>query len=137
MFQTKVVEKIKIHILYSTNFFPPENRAIYELSRKIWCSQRGHRLQYNTTPAVCMLGKKSYTREHAPANETANPYIRKHRHAHRNTQYLLLLHCNNGFENATQCYVVIIITVICQTTGPQPLLKRFLHLMRSRASPFK
>jgi hypothetical protein len=26
---------------------------------------------------------------------------------------------------------------ICQTTGPQPLPKRFLHLMRSRASSFK
>jgi hypothetical protein len=27
--------------------------------------------------------------------------------------------------------------VICHTTGPQPLPKRFLHLMRSRASSFK
>ena len=28
-------------------------------------------------------------------------------------------------------------SVICQTTGPQPLPKPFLHLMRSRASSFK
>jgi hypothetical protein len=28
-------------------------------------------------------------------------------------------------------------SVICQTTGPEPLPKRFLHLMRSRASSFK
>jgi hypothetical protein len=28
-------------------------------------------------------------------------------------------------------------SVICQTTGPKPLQKRFLHLMRSRASTFK
>jgi hypothetical protein len=28
-------------------------------------------------------------------------------------------------------------SVICQTTGPQPLPKRFLHLTRSRASSFK
>jgi hypothetical protein len=28
-------------------------------------------------------------------------------------------------------------SVICQTTGPQPLPKRFLHLMRSRAFSFK
>jgi hypothetical protein len=28
-------------------------------------------------------------------------------------------------------------SVICHTTGPQPLSKRFLHLMRSRASSFK
>jgi hypothetical protein len=27
--------------------------------------------------------------------------------------------------------------VLCQTAGPQPLLKRFLHLMRSRVSSFK
>jgi hypothetical protein len=28
-------------------------------------------------------------------------------------------------------------SVICHTTGPQPLPKRFFHLMRSRASSFK
>jgi hypothetical protein len=28
-------------------------------------------------------------------------------------------------------------SVICQATGPKPLPKRFLHLMRSRASSFK
>ena len=27
-------------------------------------------------------------------------------------------------------------SVICQTTGPKPLLKRFLHIVRSRASSF-
>jgi hypothetical protein len=34
-------------------------------------------------------------------------------------------------------YRLIHSSVICQTTGPQPLPKRFLHLMRSRASSFK
>jgi len=33
MFQTKVVEKIKTHILYSVTFFP-ENRAVYEIMWK-------------------------------------------------------------------------------------------------------
>jgi hypothetical protein len=28
-------------------------------------------------------------------------------------------------------------SVICHTTGPKPLPKRFIHLMRSRASSFK
>ena len=32
MFQTKVVERIKIHISYSITFF--ENRAVYEIMRK-------------------------------------------------------------------------------------------------------
>ena len=31
MFQTKAVEKIKTHILCSVTFFPPENRAVYEI----------------------------------------------------------------------------------------------------------
>jgi hypothetical protein len=36
--------------------------------------------------------------------------------------------CHAGFIHSS---------VICQTTGPQPLPKRFLHLKRSRASSFK
>ena len=35
IFQTKVVQKIKTHILYS-NFFFPENRAVYEIMWKIF-----------------------------------------------------------------------------------------------------
>jgi len=31
MFQTKVVEKIKTHISSSITFFPPENRAVYQI----------------------------------------------------------------------------------------------------------
>jgi hypothetical protein len=34
MFQTKVVVKIKTHILCSITFFPPENRAAYEIVEK-------------------------------------------------------------------------------------------------------
>jgi hypothetical protein len=34
MFQTKVVERIKTHILCSVTFFSPENRAFYEIKRK-------------------------------------------------------------------------------------------------------
>jgi hypothetical protein len=31
MFETKVVEKIKIHILCAIIFFPPKNHTIYEI----------------------------------------------------------------------------------------------------------
>jgi len=41
MFQTEVVEKIKIHILYAVTFFS-ENRAMYEKQQK-WYSWTGHR----------------------------------------------------------------------------------------------
>ena len=33
-------------------------------------------------------------------------------------------------------YIYISTSVICQTTGPKPLPKRFLHIVRSRASSF-
>ena len=48
MFQTKVVERIKTHILRSVTFFSPENRAVYEIKRKILYSRTGHRLIYGS-----------------------------------------------------------------------------------------
>jgi hypothetical protein len=40
IFEVNVAEKIKILILYSVTFFPPENRAVYEIISKNVCSQR-------------------------------------------------------------------------------------------------
>jgi hypothetical protein len=34
MFQIKVVEKIKTHVFVFSNFFPLENRAVYEIKWK-------------------------------------------------------------------------------------------------------
>ena len=47
MFQTKLVKKIKTHILCSVTFFFFENRAVYEIMwvEKIWSKQTGHRRQ--------------------------------------------------------------------------------------------
>jgi hypothetical protein len=45
--------------------------------------------------------------------------------------------CRSDRTNLTQSSQVSSSSVICQTAGPQPLPKRFLHLMRSRASSFK
>jgi hypothetical protein len=39
MFQTKVVEKVKTHILCSITFPPLENRAVYEIT---WTNIVGH-----------------------------------------------------------------------------------------------
>jgi hypothetical protein len=79
MFQTKVVEKRKTHILCSITFF--ENCAIYEimwknnveLGRKlmtIWCMS-----------FACWIHTQ-------------------------NMSYLLLFHCNNGCMNVPQCHVI-------------------------------
>jgi hypothetical protein len=36
IFQMNNVQKIKPHILCSITFFPPDNRAVYEIMWKIW-----------------------------------------------------------------------------------------------------
>jgi hypothetical protein len=50
MFQTKIEEKIKTHILRFS-----ENHAIYEMMWKIRYSQTDHRWQYHTAHALCMM----------------------------------------------------------------------------------
>jgi len=45
MFQTKVVDKVKTHVLCSKPFF--ENGAVYEIMWQKYCNSRtGHRWQY-------------------------------------------------------------------------------------------
>jgi len=55
--QTKVVQKVKTHILCSITT-PPPNSAVYEVCAKIWWSQTGHRWQYNMAQGtvICMPG---------------------------------------------------------------------------------
>jgi hypothetical protein len=48
---------------------------------------------------------------------------------HTNINTMKMYRCNSSSSSSS--------SVICQTIGPQPLPKRFLHLMRSRASSFK
>jgi hypothetical protein len=61
---------------------------------------------------------------------------------------LFPLLCSGKYIPNVQLYIVLLwmdtlcsssssSSVICHTTGPKPLPKRFLHLMRSRASSFK
>jgi hypothetical protein len=82
MFQTKVVQKIKTHILYSVTYFRKSCR--YEI---MWHSQTGHRWQYNAG------------------------YIRLKKHT-QNKWHLLILYCNNICTNAPQCNVYTYIVCI-------------------------
>ena len=54
MFQTKLVEKIKnTHFIFN-NFFPPENRAVYDIMRKN-IVQHSKATDDNMAQAPCML----------------------------------------------------------------------------------
>jgi hypothetical protein len=58
-----------------------------------------------------------------------------HFHFQKSPPLVPVLSQVNPLHTLTHCFIHS--SVICQTTGPQPLPKRFLHLMRSRASSFK
>jgi hypothetical protein len=59
MVHTKIVEKIKTHILRSVNL--SENPAVYAIMyRNILQSRTGHRWQNNTAHAYCRLDTKGY-----------------------------------------------------------------------------
>jgi len=81
MFQTKVVEKIKTHILCSVPIF--ENREVYE---KMWKNtvERGRaQMTIWRMRIACWIPKATDTHTH-----------------------LLLFYGNNGYANAPQCYVI-------------------------------
>ena len=78
MFQIKVVEKLKhTHFIFS-NFFPPENRAVYESVEKFVGASEA--TNDNMAHARCTLDKEGYTHQkHKPAPIESHP--RMHMHA--------------------------------------------------------
>ena len=81
MFQTKVVEKIKTHILCSITFF--ENRAIYETISKNAVEPDRLQMTMRRMHITCWIPK---------ATNTDSDYVK-----------ISLSHYNNGYTNASQC----------------------------------
>jgi hypothetical protein len=90
----------------------------------------------------------SFLKSHNTSCISLNPDFNYHMHKSpplvriwvRLIQSTLVLFIQDIFKFLLPCRRVLRFhssLVICQTTGPQPLPKRFLHLMRSRASSFK
>jgi len=84
MYQTKLVEKIKTHILCSILYFS-ENCAVFEMWENM---VEPGRPQMTIWRSRIALGY--------PRLETRT----------QNMQYLLLFHCNNGYTNEPLCYVI-------------------------------
>jgi len=62
MFQTKVVvEEIKTHILCSVTFFPPENRAVYEIMWKNIVQPDRSQMKKRRMRVSCWISKTTYT----------------------------------------------------------------------------
>jgi len=88
---TKVVEKIKTHILSSVTFFPKIVSCMRQCGKTLY-SRKGHRWQYGACPLRAgYISLQTLT---------------------RNTQHLLFFHCNNGCTNAPQYYVIRTLPVL-------------------------
>ena len=87
MFQTKVVEEIKIHILCSVTFFL-KSCLLWDNVEKI-SRAGGPQISIWRMRFACWIPKATNTNTHT--NTICN--------------ILLLFHCNHSYTNAPQCYV--------------------------------
>ena len=91
MFLIKVVEKIKIHILFCNIF--PKTVLFMRYVEKMWWSRRGRRWQYNTA-ALCMLNNYGYTRASTRPRPCTHPHTDSPTPTHTRThtdQYVMLI----------------------------------------------
>ena len=88
MFQTKIVEKIKTHILCSATIFLKSYRLWDNVAK--YC-RAGQAIDENMVHAHCMLDTKDY------------------KHTYLGYVTLTVFHCKNGWKNAPQmlCYTYI------------------------------
>jgi hypothetical protein len=85
MFQTNIVEIIKIYFMFQ-NFFFFENHAFYEIMWKNTVEPNRLQMTIWRMRIACWIPK---------ATNTHSDYV-----------MLNLSHCNNGCTNALQCYVI-------------------------------
>ena len=106
------------HFVFS-NFFLKSYRLWDNVEK--YDSRTGHRRQYNTGHALCMLGNYGYKDTLRMCNTR------------------LLFHCNNGCVNVPQCYVCtyiacflsFIISVLCQYWGKCSVVPRNVELYKT------
>jgi hypothetical protein len=109
MVSTKVVKKIKTHILWSITFFP-ESRRLWDNVEKCG-GARGHKWRHNTGHTSCMLDKQGYmhacacTRPRARAHARTSARAHAHTHTHK---YIIFIAfpLKQWFANAPQCYII-------------------------------
>ena len=77
---------------FTFNNSPPETRAVYEIMSKYIVEPDWPQMKIQRMRIACWIPKATNTHT-------------------RNTQYLLLFHCNNGCTNAPQCYVIRTLSV--------------------------
>ena len=92
MFQTKVVEKIKTHFVFSNFFFLFENRAVYEIMCKNIVEPDRPQMTIWRMGIACWITK---------ATDAHSEYVTR-----------CFFHCNNGCRNVLHSYVVLTLSVL-------------------------
>jgi hypothetical protein len=98
MFQTKVVEKIKTHILSPITFFRLSYRLLYNVEKYGTARQATDDNIIRRVHLACWITKATVT--------------------HSEYEMLILLHANNGHAKTPQCYVYTYIACLVFTTSP-------------------
>ena len=96
MFQVKVVDKIKVHILCSMTFF--RKSAVYKVMSKNMVEPK--RLQMAIWGALHAGLVTLLARMHTPAS------VHRHPHTQKYVGHFFIFHGDNGFVNAAQCYII-------------------------------
>jgi hypothetical protein len=91
MFQIKVVQKTKIHILRPIIFFS-ENRAICEIMSKMWRNQKRFKWKYGGTfhAGLVMLHAQAQARAHAPTDIHVRTHTRTRTHTHTQKDVIII-----------------------------------------------
>ena len=84
MFETKVVEKIKTHILCSITF--PENHAGYEIMWKIMVEPERPQMAMWRIRVECWISKATLEQAHASAFAATQTHVPTHPRVHARTQ---------------------------------------------------
>ena len=109
MFQTKVVEKIKTHILCSVRFIRKLCRWWYNEEKCGGARGVTNDVTIWRIRVACWMSKATCTHLHAHSHAPGHTHARTHAHLFI---YLLFFHGNNAFVNAPQCYVIRTLPVL-------------------------
>jgi hypothetical protein len=106
-FQTKFVEKIKTHILCSVTFFRKSCRLWDNIEK---CGGARQAAATRRMRVARWISKDTRVQVHLRARVPTPACA--HPRAHTQKYEILLLHCNNGLLNASQCYVISTLPLI-------------------------
>ena len=116
MYQIKVVEKIQTHFMFNI-FFPPKKGTFCEIMWKNMVEPERPQVTTFRMRIACWIPKATNT----------------------HSEYVILLHCNNGYTNAPQCYVIrtLPLLLVLSEYLPREIVENHEYRKRTADKPTK